>query len=515
MARLVTHYIKNNVQYNIIYENTTDVEIHDLVLGTDEFIAVGTHWNTWVRDTFNAPVPFEFATDNNLDPVGESIYTGNAWTDCVVALRKFSQDWWYLGRLAMPDDIIKWAESGKSFDEMVSVNNECNFDALGHVAKGVIGIRAEYLENSEINDLKIHNLMNVGDLGSSKCGSYKDGTDGGMPLQDKVTNIGYGGTTSRAISMYGVKSTKFNSLEIENVMSLNGPSHGLFFITDNEVEISDANMKHIQSGIGNSEDYSKHNWPNPANEACAVSWVTEDSIASFDSISSKCISGHIGCMRCADSLGSREFGSCSGEILECEESTSYTTPIGTFGVGSDGSIEVTEIDIGESESSSSSLSASITSEAISAQSSKVNYISVINNPLFTETSKLVQFHKEMYIKSGGNNKKNEKWFALSKPSEHIWIAAFLWIVFMLIMGYVAYTLKAKNQAKKGNILRFAENDEFDHMTLGEYWKQRFEEFKDEMTQKWNKMRGNIVVNYDEIDQVTRVNYQEREFFMPS
>ena len=127
---------------------------------------------------------------------------------------------------------------------MVSVNNECNFDALGHVAKGVIGIRAEYLENSKINDLKIHNLMSVGDLGSSKCGSYKDGTDGGMP---------------RAISMYSVKSTKFNSLEIENIMSLNGPSHGLFFITDNEVEISDANMKHIQSGIGNSEDYSKPN----------------------------------------------------------------------------------------------------------------------------------------------------------------------------------------------------------------------------------------------------------------
>ena len=468
-----------------------DVEIHDLVLGTDEFIAVGTHWNTWVRDTFNAPVPFEFATDNNLDPVGEAIYTGNAWTDCVLALRKMSQDWWYLGRLAMPDDIIKWAESGKTFDEIVNVNNECNFDALGHVAKGVVGIRAEYLEDSEINDLKIYNLMNVGDLGSTKCGSYKDGRDGGMPLQDKVTNVGYGGTNTRAISMYAVKNTKFNSLEIENIMSLNGPSHGLYFIRDCQVELNDASMKHIESGIGNNNDLSKHQWPNPAAEACAISWITEDdAISSYDSVTSKSVSGHTGCMRCADQIGSKEFGSCSGNIDTCEDSVSYKTPIGTYGVSSKGEVK---------------------KQASNMEKIGDNYISVINNPLFTQTSKIAMMHKELYHKKSKNN---NAW-TLNKPSQHIGIAVIAWLLFMSILAYIAFKIKLKNKNKPKMFIKPNENDIEHEMNFSEYIKQRTQIIYDNLTNKINELRGNNTINYDNIDQVTRVNYQERELYMPS
>src|SRR5437773_9198 len=76
--------------YNMYLSYALDVNIHDLILGPDEIVAVGTHWNTWVRDTFNAPVPFELAADNALDPVGQAHYSGNAWTDCVIALRRFS-----------------------------------------------------------------------------------------------------------------------------------------------------------------------------------------------------------------------------------------------------------------------------------------------------------------------------------------------------------------------------------------------------------------------------------------
>jgi len=386
-----------------------NVNIHDLIVAPNEIVAVGTHWNTWVRDTFNAPVPFQLAVDNNLDPVGEAHYTGNPWTDCVVALRYFSNDWWYLGRLAMPDDVVEWATSGESFDDVVTVNNECNFDTLGHVMKGVVGLKMEYLENSYIKDLAISNLINIGSLGSTVCGAYQDGKDGGMPLQDKLTNQGYGGATARALSLYEVTSTTFENIQVENVVSFNGPSHGMYLYDTCDVEIKEGVFKHITGGIMNEEDYSKNQWPNPAAEGCALSALDLTVFSNVENVESTCVSGHTNCMRCAV-LNSH---SCTGTVSDCDEETTYSTPYGTISVTSDGSVTM-------------------------EYSTDIAYSPIVESSLF-QNSNAVNLHKKQYHAIIATKQSNFQFkiFLLCVAT-----------IMILIIGY--YSKKRKQNVSKNN-----------------------------------------------------------------
>ena len=161
-----------------------NVYIHDLIANPLEHISTQT-----TRNLFQGPIPFNFVTQNGFTNPYQSYYVGDPLTDCVVGLAALSQNWWYLGRTLITTPMLNWIQSGltmseymeyakkNNFEEISRPEPTCNMDIGGHSPKGAVGIRFERTVNAVIANVKIENIYNIAELGSTICGEYIAGCE--------------------------------------------------------------------------------------------------------------------------------------------------------------------------------------------------------------------------------------------------------------------------------------------------------------------------------------------------
>merc|ERR1712048_532626 len=90
--------------------------------------------------------------------------------------------------------------------------------------------------NASVNNVRIDDLQNVGELGSYICGNYQSSSDGGHRNQNYPLQRGYTGTEVHALSMVS-SSGKMDNVHIHNIVSARGDALAIQFFPSNEVTI--------------------------------------------------------------------------------------------------------------------------------------------------------------------------------------------------------------------------------------------------------------------------------------
>jgi len=185
--------------------------------------------------------------------------------------------------------------------------------------------------------------LTISELGSDECGAYKDGDDGGMPLQNVQTNPGYGGTNTRAIYMHMATNARMENLYIHNIMSLNGPSYGVYLYASALVDFVSTKFEHIDAGLqltNENKDFSMEQWPNLAARSCALEYVgsTTTNTSEFQ-ITTSCMFGHAHCI-CDDGNPKSGTPSCGSVVSECATDATYDLTYSTVHVSSNGEVDV-------------------------------------------------------------------------------------------------------------------------------------------------------------------------------
>eukprot|EP01084_Bolivina_argentea_P084584 152910_1 len=266
--------------------------------------------------------------------INDAIYYGDPYTDSLIAMRSLSKSWWLLARMIIWPQFIDWTMSGKSLKEHFDSDEDiikqiCGYDAVSHVSKGVIGAKIEYSSNIKMNNIRIENLINIGSFGHENCDYF-------------VTGSNYQGTHARGISIYNGDEIEINQLNVANIVSLYGPSYGIFIdkaVDDDDdsdssttsISVKNAKFSHIDAGIKASYDGVDlsegigYNW---AAQSCAVYLTSiDDDDFKYSDIEQQCMNGHVYC-----NLGDMTIRN------PCKTDADYTTPIGTFHITRKGDI---------------------------------------------------------------------------------------------------------------------------------------------------------------------------------
>lgn len=259
-----------------------------------------------------------------------SKYIGSAYTDVQYAIHQLADDWAILGHsvLGVNDSVLEWIQKGKPLDNPRMI---CNGDIMLHVTKGVFGLRMDNVFNASVNNVRIDDLQNVGELGSYICGNYQSSSDGGHRNQNYPLQRGYTGTEVHALSMVS-SSGQLDNIKISNIVSARGDAMAIQLFPSNKVTFG-ANIEISDIHAGAALDVNAvaalkpaHFLPNKVPRACAITvWTYTDedndyteNVVTFedkDAISAKCLTMHTDC---SDS----EFdGEALDVTAECDETT--------------------------------------------------------------------------------------------------------------------------------------------------------------------------------------------------
>jgi len=310
-----------------------NVHIHDLELSTQEVVSTGS--GAPAREMLNGPIPFVDPT-NEAFKNSKSVYVGNVWLDILIALHNLSENWWHLNRFLCSDDVCQhWAIDNSMKPRAIS----CGYDSLGHVSKGAMGMKIEYVNNVQITNMEIDNIHTIGDKATSICGEWTDASDGGPILQESWTNKGYGATFAYGTVMF-YASGDIDNVKIHDVASYYGPSYGHYLMFGNKITVKNSEIYNIFGGLMNDEDYSEDHLPNRANRACGVEWSTldvdvyekyrlasdlvDDNDVTMENVKQYCMIGHTGCEKTNgetysavnDGQNEVDENSCSETILQ-------------------------------------------------------------------------------------------------------------------------------------------------------------------------------------------------------
>lgn len=145
---------------------------------------------------------------------------------------------WCKGVADISPEITKWVSKGCAALSCYNLVTVRNADVMGHVMKGAIGIRLDFVRKASISNVQISNLVNVSPLGvaSGVLEGYLDGTMGksvikryphlGNPKSDD-TEIGYTGGIVRGISMAECADVTNTAVMIQGLRSNVGSVYGL------------------------------------------------------------------------------------------------------------------------------------------------------------------------------------------------------------------------------------------------------------------------------------------------
>eukprot|EP01084_Bolivina_argentea_P107949 192953_1 len=211
-----------------------------------------------------------FGRINNGYSYSDIKYHGNPIADAQVALGIFSTPFennWGLRaqgveQSAGKETFYRWAtENGDpKYDSLPTCARLlCNGDAMVHLNKGVIGVRLDGIENTEIKNLKITNLHNASPSASLACGPYKGPNDGGQP--NGLEREGAMGTDIKGMSVInGGWLDLSGSIVIDGCVSDHGDVVGVHVMDDAQVYIDEPESfecVHLECGASVSPEKYK------------------------------------------------------------------------------------------------------------------------------------------------------------------------------------------------------------------------------------------------------------------
>merc|ERR1719361_1728224 len=265
-----------------------NVNIHGLHHKTMEYVRMDHAMNAMYRNQFNAPLDATALLGDQLD-LRENVdwanvkYVGSALSDAEITLKMIGQDWGDLALVYLTDDFTNWAidnHSWPSSDNASFADDTpyfgCNNDRMGHVPKGIIGIRMDGVEDVVFKDLSITDIHEQGHIGSDLCGDYWDDDaefrsffGGGNTLQNTPYMYGYTGNRAHGIFSDFADYTFDGDIEIGGLVCDPGLVRGIgmyrqtqvFFTENSTLSMHDFSAGHKLYG----EDTSEYDHPyNPA-----------------------------------------------------------------------------------------------------------------------------------------------------------------------------------------------------------------------------------------------------------
>jgi len=203
-----------------------NIEIRDLSVKVDQAIMTQVDGSVALGV---AGDPLRIA--KNWDLANCHSYTGTSFSDAQIAvgvLRKEvikagtpeSTTKFYFGSSNMPDKIQSWAagtlscsQTTEMIGNLVSGSGDtrflCNKDAMGHINKGVVGMRLGFQESVSVTNVTIANLIN-------------EGTENAAPFCT-VTGVTYQGLDVRGVSLAHVEDLHIFEVHQEGVFSSTNP----------------------------------------------------------------------------------------------------------------------------------------------------------------------------------------------------------------------------------------------------------------------------------------------------
>jgi len=215
-------------------------------------------------------------------------YVGSALSDAEIVLKMIGEDWGDLALVYMTDNFTDWTIGEYSWpenDTYITPYLGCNNDRMGHVPKGIIGIRMDGVENIVFNGLAITDIHEQGHRGSDLCGDYWDDDmtsrqfyGAGNTLQNTPYMYGYTGNRVHGIFSDFADYTFDGDIEIGGLVCDTGLVRGIGMYRQSQIfftENSTLNMHDFSAGHRlYGEDTSEYDYPyNPAeSKAFHIIW---------------------------------------------------------------------------------------------------------------------------------------------------------------------------------------------------------------------------------------------------
>jgi len=165
-----------------------------------------------------------------------------------------------LGLIYMENNFTDWALGTYSYpvggDTAVYPNIGCNIDRMGHVPKGVLGIRMDGVEDVVFTNLKINDLHEKSERGSDLCSEYWDEDftsfrGMGHFIQNTPYLYGYTGNRVHGIMSDFSSYTFSGTVEISGIVSDTGLVRGIGMYTQTELTLDDGltlTMRNFSAG---------------------------------------------------------------------------------------------------------------------------------------------------------------------------------------------------------------------------------------------------------------------------
>ena len=263
---------KSNFSNNISLEN---VSINNLIVNPVEVVGILNEKKEFLKDFSGSLVMvtqlpwFKNNIDNKYSPKTQFVDKNGNYDMLLlnqVLLYKFFLDTntkWAKGVAKISDNIVKWVtNTNTTLEHYGPVITARNGDIMGHVMKGSVALRMDFVKNSCVKNVSISNISNVGDLGlsSNELQGYIDGSVDNINKNKNMHNsshlghpksndneVGYTGNTSRGVSMVNCDSVVVSNLDVNYITSRTGSSYGVDLLHNNiDTSINKSSIRNIQ-----------------------------------------------------------------------------------------------------------------------------------------------------------------------------------------------------------------------------------------------------------------------------
>ena len=221
----------------------------------------------------------------------KSQYIGDVFTDIQFAANKYMTSWYFRNSQYIGPEEESYVfdgnlpENGYPFltiFPMEEANGHssvsgCGTDIQLHSSKGSIGLMVNGAQDSEFNNIYIHDIYNWADLGMDVCGEYV-----GPHLTTEDLDIQYGYTGTRSHGMVIDYTTgDYKNIKIENVESWHGEANGLTIYKEAYVNLQNILVRNLHAGTKLDQGFvDGMTLPNLVPRACPVD-IHENTLVDF------------------------------------------------------------------------------------------------------------------------------------------------------------------------------------------------------------------------------------------
>jgi hypothetical protein len=222
---------------SVYIENTHITGLHSSVKETP---AISTIDGTGIQKSVDGAV---LQITDIVDQQGR--YKGNTLSNLQIAIAKSRTP--PQGVLNISKEIIDWACSDETLQEAVfdkgNFKYVANIDNMGHVLKGILGIRMDGAEHCDFHDVCIRDVKNTARSGTLIDGRYERSAPG-------QNQIGYHGADSIGINLSRTTGIRIGNVKCKDIESINGIAAGFRLLFDTkDTKIFDSKSTNIRTGF--------------------------------------------------------------------------------------------------------------------------------------------------------------------------------------------------------------------------------------------------------------------------